>query len=137
VSIARSIARPIASAIASRTTAIGGGGSPAISGTFTVSDSTPDAGDDVTFTMTLTSTPVGSYTLQLTKNGSNVSGATTSPHTKTNWQVSDDGAYRWVVTDTGDSSTRTFGPITVETDIGLPPILGIGSMAIGSTFQVA
>jgi len=113
VTIARSIARPIASRIASRTTIIGGGSPTTIQGTFSVSDSSPNLGDDVTFEVTLSSTAVGTYSFQLTRNGSNVSGATTNPFTVTDWEVGDDGDYRMVVTDSGNSEVRTFGPIGV------------------------
>jgi hypothetical protein len=116
---------------------IGGGGSPAISGLFTVDDSTPDAGDDVTFTFVPSSinfsytandyslaagaelvlTAADSLEYQLRKNGSPVSGAIDAVNVIEDWEVGDNGSYTLLVTDTATGRSRVFGPLSVA----MPP----------------
>lgn len=95
---------------------------PTIIGTFAADDLTPDVGNDVTFTLTLTSVAVGTYTFQLTRNNVDVPGATTNPFALTDWEEADDGDYRIVVTDDGNAEVRTFGPVSVVAASGPAPV---------------
>jgi hypothetical protein len=74
-------------------------------------------------------TAAESLTYQLRRNGSPVSGAIDAVNVIENWEIGDNGSYTLLVTDTATGRSRVFGPLSVG--------LGIGYMAIGSTFQVA
>lgn len=101
----------------------GEGPGTTILGTFSASTQTPAIGTNVTFTVNLTSSAVGVYSFQLFRNGSAVSGATSNPVTRTNWQLADNGNYTLVVADSGNGELRTFGPIHVAAGVIATPVV--------------